>query len=138
MKLIPMTRLPHSMALAALLLPAFSSAQSPFTWTPSAGPSVEVEGATLLHPFAGGLTAPQWSGIDMDLDGDEDLFAFVEVGFDFGAEVVEGGRGGDRCGGRGRGGHGGRPDRRRGDRGVDDLGRRRDRRIVTPGRRGFG
>ncbi len=75
-----MTRLPHSMALAALLLPAFSSAQSPFTWTPSAGPSVEVEGATLLHPFAGGLTAPQWSGIDMDLDGDEDLFAFDRDG----------------------------------------------------------
>lgn len=44
------------------------------------GPEVEVDGVSLAHPFAGGLTAPQWSGIDMDLDGDEDLFAFDRDG----------------------------------------------------------
>ena len=29
---------------------------------------------TLRNPWSGGLTAPQWSPIDADLDGDDDLF----------------------------------------------------------------
>lgn len=73
---MPMLRL----LLPALLLAAAVSAQSPFTWSPDMGPPVEVDGTVLAHPFAGGLTAPQWSGIDMDLDGDEDLFAFDRDG----------------------------------------------------------
>jgi hypothetical protein len=32
------------------------------------------------HAWAGGLTAPQWSSIDFDGDGDEDLFAFDRDG----------------------------------------------------------
>jgi hypothetical protein len=56
------------------------TAQTPFTWTPSAGPSVSIDGLVLDHPFAGGLTAPQWSSIDFDFDGDDDLFAFDRDG----------------------------------------------------------
>ena len=35
---------------------------------------------TLMNPWTGGLTAPQWSPIDFDGDGDEDLFAFDRDG----------------------------------------------------------
>lgn len=35
---------------------------------------------TLLNPWVGGLTAPQWSFIDADLDGDDDVFAFDRDG----------------------------------------------------------
>ena len=62
------------------LLMATAMGQTPFTWEPSAGPQVIVDGAALDHPFCGGLTAPQWSSIDFDLDGDEDLFAFDRDG----------------------------------------------------------
>ena len=34
----------------------------------------------LDNPWVGGLTAPQWSPFDADLDGDEDLFAFDRDG----------------------------------------------------------
>ena len=35
---------------------------------------------TLRNAWAGGLTAPQWSTIDADLDGDDDLFVFDRHG----------------------------------------------------------
>ena len=35
---------------------------------------------TLRNAWAGGLTAPQWSPFDADLDGDDDLFAFDRDG----------------------------------------------------------
>ena len=35
---------------------------------------------SLSNAWVGGLTAPQWSPIDADLDGDEDLFAFDRDG----------------------------------------------------------
>jgi hypothetical protein len=35
---------------------------------------------TLMNPWTGGLTAPQWSPIDFNGDGDEDLFAFDRDG----------------------------------------------------------
>ena len=35
---------------------------------------------TLHNAWSGGLTAPQWSPIDADLDGDDDLFAFDRDG----------------------------------------------------------
>ena len=41
---------------------------------------VVVQGDTLDNPWTGGLTAPQWSPIDFDFDGDEDLFAFDRDG----------------------------------------------------------
>jgi len=41
---------------------------------------VVVQGDTLHNPWTGGLTAPQWSPIDFDFDGDEDLFAFDRDG----------------------------------------------------------
>lgn len=41
---------------------------------------VEEWEVTLANPWVGGLTAPQWSAIDADLDGDEDLFAFDRDG----------------------------------------------------------
>jgi hypothetical protein len=42
--------------------------------------NVTVEGTDLMNPWVGGLTAPQWSPIDADLDGDADLFAFDRDG----------------------------------------------------------
>ena len=41
---------------------------------------VITNGDTLRNPWVGGLTAPQWSPIDFDSDGDEDLFAFDRDG----------------------------------------------------------
>ena len=41
---------------------------------------VVVGNDTLDNPWTGGLTAPQWSPIDLDFDGDEDLFAFDRDG----------------------------------------------------------
>ena len=38
------------------------------------------EDVLLTNPWVGGLTAPQWSTIDADLDGDDDLFAFDRDG----------------------------------------------------------
>ena len=38
------------------------------------------EDVLLANPWVGGLTAPQWSTIDADLDGDDDLFAFDRDG----------------------------------------------------------
>jgi hypothetical protein len=49
-------------------------------WNLSSGPEVTFEGSPLAYPFAGGLTAPQWSPIDLDGDGDDDLFAFDRDG----------------------------------------------------------
>lgn len=72
---------PALLAVAALTgCPSLFLGQTPFTWEASSGPEVVVDGAPLAHPFAGGLTAPQWSAIDFDLDGDEDLFAFDRDG----------------------------------------------------------
>ena len=41
---------------------------------------VVLDGDTMPNPWTGGLTAPQWSPIDLDFDGDEDLFAFDRDG----------------------------------------------------------
>ena len=41
---------------------------------------VIAEEDTLANPWTGGLTAPQWSPIDLDFDGDEDLFCFDRDG----------------------------------------------------------
>lgn len=41
---------------------------------------VIVAGDTLDNPWTGGLTAPQWSPIDFDFDGDKDLFVFDRDG----------------------------------------------------------
>ena len=48
-------------------------------WTRATWPVIH-SGDTLPHPWVGGLTAPQWSPIDADLDGDDDLFAFDRDG----------------------------------------------------------
>ena len=51
----------------------------PESWSRAAWPLI-VNGDTLPNSWVGGLTAPQWSPIDADLDGDEDLFAFDRDG----------------------------------------------------------
>ncbi len=73
--------------ITALLLLAASSclftsvhAQYENAWELSSGPEVMVDGVLLSHPFTGGITAPQWSSIDLDGDGDDDLFAFDRDG----------------------------------------------------------
>ena len=42
--------------------------------------SVVLDEVALSNPWVGGLTAPQWSVFDADLDGDDDLFAFDRDG----------------------------------------------------------
>jgi len=42
---------------------------------------VIINADTLENPWTGGLTAPQWSPIDFDEDGDQDLFAFDRDGY---------------------------------------------------------
>ena len=44
------------------------------------GAPVNGESGLLAHPFTGGLSAPQWSEIDLDWDGDNDLFSFDRDG----------------------------------------------------------
>jgi hypothetical protein len=75
------TRITASLLLAACCYFASdASAQWEAAWALSVGPDVLVDGVSLPHPFTGGLTAPQWSPIDLDGDGDEDLFAFDRDG----------------------------------------------------------
>ena len=41
-----------------------------FNW--SAGPTVNVGGYSIPYPFLGGVDLPQWSKVDLNLDGVED------------------------------------------------------------------
>lgn len=41
---------------------------------------VSIEGKTLLNPFAGGLTSPQFSSMDLNRDGIKDLVVFDRTG----------------------------------------------------------
>ena len=51
----------------------------PPSWEPGTW-SVVLDDVALSNPWVGGLTAPQWSAFDADLDGDDDLFAFDRDG----------------------------------------------------------
>jgi hypothetical protein len=52
----------------------------PNGWEHTPWPVTTQNADTLRNAWAGGLTAPQWSPIDADLDGDDDLFAFDRDG----------------------------------------------------------
>lgn len=70
----------HAVALG-LLWSAFSlHAQTLAEGFSRASFEVLQEDVLLANPWVGGLTAPQWSTIDADLDGDDDLFAFDRDG----------------------------------------------------------
>ena len=72
---------PFCIALLALLvLHSAVLGQIPWSWNLSEGPEVTNGETEMPHPFTGGLSAPQWSEIDMDWDGDMDLFAFDRDG----------------------------------------------------------
>ena len=61
-------------------LSTISHAQEvPPSWVPGTWPVV-LDEVPLSNPWVGGLTAPQWSAFDADLDGDDDLFAFDRDG----------------------------------------------------------
>ncbi|PTL97063.1 MAG: hypothetical protein DA396_06915, partial [Bacteroidetes bacterium] len=49
-----------------------------FDWT--AGPTVNAGGTNIPYPFMGGADLPQWSKVDLNLDGTEDLVAFDRQG----------------------------------------------------------
>ena len=71
-------------ALAALLLGFIVvqtgwSQTAPGTWNRATW-TVLHDGDSLDHAWTGGLTAPQWSPFDADLDGDDDLMAFDRDG----------------------------------------------------------
>lgn len=69
--------LPSLLILFALSL----NGQVTYEFEASDGPPVSLsDGTPLPYPFAGGLTAPQWSPLDFDGDGDEDLFCFERDG----------------------------------------------------------
>ena len=78
---LPMTRLlPLAWGALALFTSAAATAQTlPPSWTRADWDVTLTEGL-LSNPWVGGLTAPQWSPFDADLDGDEDLFAFDRDG----------------------------------------------------------
>jgi len=64
--------------LLALAAPFAASAQESLTFTP--GIPVLAGGTALAMPWAGGLNAPQFSAIDLDQDGLQDLFLLDRVG----------------------------------------------------------
>ncbi|MGB1122286.1 MAG: FG-GAP repeat domain-containing protein [Flavobacteriales bacterium] len=66
--------------LALLAVDLTAVGQAPWSWSLSGGPEVTIEETAIPHPFTGGLSAPQWSEIDVDWDGDMDLFAFDRDG----------------------------------------------------------
>ena len=66
--------------LSTLIGYSTSIAQSPWEWSMGMGVPVYGESGVLPHPFTGGLSAPQWSEIDLDWDGDHDLFSFDRDG----------------------------------------------------------
>lgn len=70
-----------SALLWLVLTEALGWSQSPFNWSVGPGASTFVDGIPMAHPFTGGLSAPQWSMIDLDWDGDDDLFAFDRDGY---------------------------------------------------------
>ena len=66
-------------ALLAALSTLSHAQQVPPSWMPGTWPVV-LDEVPLSNPWVGGLTAPQWSAFDADLDGDDDLFAFDRDG----------------------------------------------------------
>ena len=66
-------------ALLAALSTLMNAQEMPPSWEPGTWPVV-LDGVALSTPWVGGLTAPQWSAFDADLDGDDDLFAFDRDG----------------------------------------------------------
>ena len=66
-------------ALLAALSPLSHAQEMPPSWVPGTWPVV-LDEVALSNPWVGGLTAPQWSVFDADLDGDDDLFAFDRDG----------------------------------------------------------
>lgn len=66
--------------LALLTVDQTAVGQTPWSWSLSGGPEVTIGATAMPHPFTGGLSAPQWSEIDVDWDGDMDLFAFDRDG----------------------------------------------------------
>ena len=67
------------LALMAALSPVIQAQELPPSWNPGTWP-VTLGDEALANPWVGGLTAPQWSAFDADLDGDDDLFAFDRDG----------------------------------------------------------
>ena len=66
-------------ALLAALSTLSHAQEVPPSWVPGTWPVV-LDEVALSNPWVGGLTAPQWSAFDADLDGDDDLFAFDRDG----------------------------------------------------------
>ena len=66
-------------ALLAALSTLSHAQEVPPIWVPGTWPVV-LDEVPLSNPWVGGLTAPQWSAFDADLDGDDDLFAFDRDG----------------------------------------------------------
>ena len=67
-------------ALAVWSSPLLTQAQTLSPDWQHASWTLTQDGDPLANPWVGGLTAPQWSPFDADLDGDEDLFAFDRDG----------------------------------------------------------
>lgn len=76
MKLLPL----YIPILSTWLFIVTAAGQSPWGWSLTQGPVVTIGENAMPHPFTGGLSAPQWSEIDMDWDGDMDLFTFDRDG----------------------------------------------------------
>jgi len=66
-------------ALLVALSTLTHAQEVPPSWVPGTWPVV-LDEVALSNPWVGGLTAPQWSVFDADLDGDDDLFAFDRDG----------------------------------------------------------
>ena len=67
------------LAMLAVVSTLSRAQDLPPSWEPGTW-SVVLDEVALSNPWVGGLTAPQWSAFDADLDGDDDLFAFDRDG----------------------------------------------------------
>ncbi|MEC8368408.1 MAG: hypothetical protein VXZ56_02205 [Bacteroidota bacterium] len=67
------------LAMLAVVSTLSRAQDLPPSWEPGTW-SVVLDDVALSNPWVGGLTAPQWSAVDADHDGDHEQFAFDRDG----------------------------------------------------------
>jgi hypothetical protein len=67
---------PFSLTISLVFAAVFGTAQTNLSFEYDPSISVSVNGTVLAHPWAGGINYGQFSSLDFDYDGDDDLVVF--------------------------------------------------------------